>query len=484
MHKDRGRRYRSVEALSRDVDNYLHDAPLDARPDGLRYTTGKFLRRNWRPVTAGAAAAALMIGLAAFYTVRLATARNAAIAEAARTERVQHFMLDLFNGGGDAAAAPSDSLRVLTLVDRGALEARSLTKDPEVQTELYATLGGIYRSLGELDRADTLLNAALSQRRSLPGADSADIAASMVAFGMLRSDQARFDEAERLVRDGLALDQRVLPANHPAIATATASLGEILENRGSYAEAITVLNHAIQLERLHGDTTAELDATMSELANTHFYLGHYATSDSINRHVLAMSRHLYGDRHPSVANDLINLGAIQFQWEHYKEAEQYYRQALAINIAWYGEDNAEVASDRTMLARALTTDSREDEAALLLRRVLLTQERVYGRIHPRVASALNEVGSVALRRKQYDQAADAFSRMIDIYRTVYGDKHYLIGTAMGNLGSVYMAKHEYARGTVVPRSNAPLRRRSGARSCQYRNRARQARTLSVTSEAI
>jgi serine/threonine-protein kinase len=444
MHKDTGRRYRSVEALGRDVDNYLDGAPLDARPDSFRYTTAKFLRRNWRPVSGAAAALALTIGVAGFYTVRLTTARNAAISEAARTQRVQKFMLDLFQGG-DAAAGPADSLRVVTLIDRGAREARSLTKDPMVQAELYATLGGIYRSLGRLDRADTLLNAALSERRALDGADSAGIAESMVALGMLRSDQARFDEAERLVRAGLALDRRVLPPNHPAIARATASLGEILENRGSYAEAITVLGQAIALERAHGDTTAELDEAMSELANTHFYLGHYATSDSINRRVLAMSRTLYGDRHPSVANDLINLGAIQFQWEHYKEAENYYRQALAINEEWYGTDNAEVASDLTMLARALTADSRQTEAAAMLRRALQTQERVYGRVHPRVASALNEIGTVALERKQYDEAADAFSRMISIYRTVYGDKHYLLATATGNLASVYMARRDFAR---------------------------------------
>jgi serine/threonine-protein kinase len=443
MHKDTSRRYRSVEALARDVDSYLDGGTLDARPDSVRYTTGKFLRRNWRPVSAIAGAVALIIGVAAFYTVRLTTARNAAIAEAARTQRVQHFMLDLFQGG-DEMAGPADSLRVLTLVDRGAREARSLTKDPLVQAELYSTLGGIYEGLGELNRADTLLNTALDQRRKLLGADDADVAASMVTLGMLRSAQARFDEAERLVRNGLAVSRRVLPANHPEIAKATASLGTVLENRGAYPEAIAVLNEAIQLEKQHGDTTAELNETMSELANTHFYLGHYATSDSINRRVLAMSRKLYGDRHPSVANDLINLGAIQFQWEHYKEAERYYREALAINRAWYGDDNAEVASDLTMLARALTADSREDEAATLLRRVLTTQERVYGKVHPRVASALNEVGAVALRRKKYDEAADAFSRMITIYRATYGERHYLLGTAIGNLASVDMARHNYA----------------------------------------
>ena len=40
MHKDPQRRYRSVEALLRDVAHFDHGEPLEARPDSLRYRTG------------------------------------------------------------------------------------------------------------------------------------------------------------------------------------------------------------------------------------------------------------------------------------------------------------------------------------------------------------------------------------------------------------------------------------------------------------
>ena len=55
MHKDAARRYRSVEALIRDLDHYLEGEPLEARPDTLGYRTGKFVRRNRRAVIAAAA---------------------------------------------------------------------------------------------------------------------------------------------------------------------------------------------------------------------------------------------------------------------------------------------------------------------------------------------------------------------------------------------------------------------------------------------
>src|SRR5258708_18488376 len=98
---------------------------LEARPDSLRYRVGKFAMRNRQAVAATTAVLLVVIGMAVVFTVRLATARNAALAEAARTLRIQRFMMNLFEGG-DESVGPADDMRVLTLVDRGALEARSL----------------------------------------------------------------------------------------------------------------------------------------------------------------------------------------------------------------------------------------------------------------------------------------------------------------------------------------------------------------------
>src|SRR3989475_6058823 len=71
MRKEPERRYRTVEALIRDVDHYLAGEPLEARPDTLGYRLGKYVRRQWRPVSAAAASFIIVISLVVFYTVRL-----------------------------------------------------------------------------------------------------------------------------------------------------------------------------------------------------------------------------------------------------------------------------------------------------------------------------------------------------------------------------------------------------------------------------
>src|SRR5947207_1432465 len=321
MHIEPQRRYRTVEALIRDIDHYLAGEPLEARPDTFGYRLGKYVRRNWRPVSTATASFIVVVGLVVFYTVRLATARNAAVAEAARTQRIQHFMLNLFQGG-EEAVGPADSLRVVTLVDRGVRDAQGLDGEPAVQAELYETLGSIYQKLGKLDRADSLLRTALAQRRALFGSDHAETAKSLVALGSLRVAQAEYKEAEGLIREGLEMSKRQLRPGHPAIASATVALGQALEESGQYQEGIKVLEQAVRLRGMApAQPTAELAASMRELANTHFYAGHLAVADSLDRLVLALTRKLNGERHPLVAEELINLDAVQPAWGQNKEAE-------------------------------------------------------------------------------------------------------------------------------------------------------------------
>jgi eukaryotic-like serine/threonine-protein kinase len=442
MRKDPARRYRNVAALIADVDHFLEGEPLDARPDTLGYRVGKYVRRNRRGVTAAAAMLTAVVGLVGFYTVRLARARNLAVAEAARSQRIQQFMGHLFKGG-DEEAGPADSLRVITLVHRGVQQARNLVAEPVVQAELYEMLGGILQQLGELEGADSLLRAGLSRRQALFGEDHAEVARSLVSLGLLRADQARLPEAEQLVRQGLVMARQRLKAAHPQVAEASTALGYVLEKRGDYDAAIKVHEEVVGMRSAAGDTTPELAASLYALANNHFYAGHYPVSDSLNHRVMAMNRAMFGERHPSVAENLVNLGATQFEQGHYTEAERLYREALAITQGWYGPDHPETAAGVTMVGRALVRQEKLAEAAPLLEQALAIRERVFGRVHPSVASTLNEVATIAMLRGDYDEAERGYRRMVDIYQTIYPGLHYQIGIAKSNLGSVLTRRNDH-----------------------------------------
>jgi len=444
MHKDLQRRYRSVEALIRDIDHYLKGEPLEARPDSLRYRLSKFVGRNRRALAITAAVCVIFIGVVVFFVVRLAKARNAALAETTRTQRIERFMLNLFDGG-DKTVGPSGSLPAVALLDRGVQNARTLSAEPIVQAELYQTLGNMYQKLGKYDQADSLLRSSLDRRKAIAGPDSPDFGGGLVALGLLRQDQGQLAEAERLVRQGLAIDRRRLPPEAPAVAKAESALGRILEQRGAYDEAVKSLDEAVRVQSAQGDLTTDLSDSINELGIANEYQGHYAIADSLYRRALAMDRQLYGAVHPRVADDLYSIGAVQHDLGNDRQAEQYYRQALGIKQSWYGKEHPDSALMMAALGESLVYQGRLDDAAPVLQEALAIQEQLFGKVHPQVAEGLNVLGVLELKRGHLDEAEKDFARMADIDRAAYGNRHYLLGIALVNLGDVYLEKKDNAR---------------------------------------
>src|SRR5262249_8349330 len=88
LEKDRNRRYETATGLAQDVQRYLADEVVEARPPSVGYWLRKFCRRNRGPVAAAAALAlALGAGVGAVVAVQARADRDreaAAIDRAAR----------------------------------------------------------------------------------------------------------------------------------------------------------------------------------------------------------------------------------------------------------------------------------------------------------------------------------------------------------------------------------------------------------------
>jgi serine/threonine-protein kinase len=457
MHADPQRRYASVDALIRDVDHFLAGAPLDARPDSFGYRLRKFVARHRRAVILAALALLAIVGLVAFFTARLTLARNAALAEAARTARIRQFMERLLTGGDDEVG-PGKELRVITLLDRGRKEAAALDADPEVQADLLQTLGAMYGALGERESAGALLRAALEKQEALHGKDSVATIDGLTGLANLADEQARYDESEALYRRALDIARPRLPADDDRMVRTTLGLGRTLTNRGSYGDAIPLLEQALRLQEAKGAPPRTRSDTITLLANAQFYVGRLAESDALHRRALRIDRETLGARHPNVADDLYSLGAVQFEWGRYDEAERIFREAVGITEGHYGREHAETASGLTMLGRTLVAANRLPEAAALLGEALAINERSYGKVHPRVASALGELGHVALRQDRIDEAEALYRRQEDIYQEVYPGKHYLKALAHVNVGSAALARKELPAAERIIREGLELYR--------------------------
>jgi serine/threonine-protein kinase len=437
-------RYQSVEALLRDLDHYLRNEPLEARPDSRRYRLGKFVKRNRRPVLAAGLTFALVAGLVIFFTIHLARARNAAQFEATREQRIRKFMTDLFQGD-DAEAGPSQDLRVITLLDRGVDQAQALNSEPEVQAELYRTLGGIYERLGKYDRSSALFESALKEDRSLPPDKELAVADDLVGLGLLRSDQHRPQEAETLVRQALALVESHRPLDLTRQANETSALGDVLTEKGDYSQAEKVLHRATELQSKRDPGSVEFSDTLGSLSTDEIYLGHYDEAEAVERQGLELDKKIHGAKHPAIASDLINLGQLEETRERYAEAERYERQAVEITKAWYGPENLDSARQSAILAETLNNLGRYDEAEKLLLYALETEKRILPANDLHIAMIWNGLATLHSYRGDYATAVDDFRQMIDIYRSALGEEDYRVAVGLSSLASVYQKEKQFAQ---------------------------------------
>jgi eukaryotic-like serine/threonine-protein kinase len=442
VHRDPAQRYPSVEAMIRDIDHYTRAEPLEARRENLIYKTKKFLRRNRIPVLATGLATALIVSTVAFFTWRLAHERSNALIQAERAQRIQRFILSLFEGD-DKEAGPGQDLRVVTLLDRGAPAAHALSAEPEVQSELYYTLGTMYMKLGRLDRADAMLQSALNLQQSNGIGDKPALADILTAQGLLRSEQGKSEQAEQLVRQAIALTDSRSVHQRSSMGREFTALGEVLINHGQYAPAIKVLQQATALESPE-DSTAELSDALSNLATANLYLGNYSEASEIDHQVLQLDQGIYAVNHPRLAEDLQNISQIEDMWGKNTEAEQDERKALGIDQAWYGEENPKTAIVETSLASTLIYENNYIEAESLLRKALHTQEATYGNNSPHVAFVLNSLAGVETHKKHFQAAETYYEKMAAIYRASYGADDYRVSIASSNLAGVLLNEKRYA----------------------------------------
>ena len=164
LSKDPSRRYSSAGALASDLELFLSDLPIQARPISNLERTWRWCRRNRIVASLTATALVLLVTVATVATVGyVATSRalSAKAVAAATSEQVSQFLISLFQssdplGWSDGNTSvfshgnPDDrNLSAQDLLDRGAKRIEEELEDqPIIQLALMETIGRVYISVG------------------------------------------------------------------------------------------------------------------------------------------------------------------------------------------------------------------------------------------------------------------------------------------------------------------------------------------------
>jgi eukaryotic-like serine/threonine-protein kinase len=139
LEKERSRRYETANALSRDLQRFLADEPVEASPPSTAHRVKKFVRRNKRAVAAATAVVAALVAGVIGTSLGLLQAVVARDAES----KARHVAEDE-RGKADSAKRQVQRQLILSYLDRGVNEMER--GDP---LQGYAVLGQAYRAASE-----------------------------------------------------------------------------------------------------------------------------------------------------------------------------------------------------------------------------------------------------------------------------------------------------------------------------------------------
>ncbi|MEM9557668.1 MAG: serine/threonine-protein kinase [Acidobacteriota bacterium] len=355
LAKDPSERYASATELVDDVDRFLRHLPVRARQGGRAYAAGKLARRHpW-----GAMAALLFVVFSITSTVFWREAvvarevadreRILAVRAQERAERVSVFLKDLFRSA-DPNAARGGRQTVREVLDEGRERLEDgLEGEPELEAALVGTLGDVYRNLGLHDEAVELMRRSVELRRALYPEGDLRLAVSLNDLASVLYYMERYSEAERALRESLALRRR-LGAEPTAIAQALNNLASVLTQQGELAGAGSLYEEALALRRLeHGEQSTVVASSLYSLGVLRLREGDLEVAEPLLRQALDIYVGAYGERHTRVASVLHTLGRLVADRGAHDEARELLERALTVRSELLGDDDARVASTRADL---------------------------------------------------------------------------------------------------------------------------------------
>lgn len=454
LEKDRERRYESVGALADDLQRYLTDAPIAARPPSKMYATRKFVRRNRGAVIAVVSLMLILLlgvigttwgmlwaldereraRVLADKEMRAQVAANEAAEQAAsEAERAsleaqtaeelsRFFVMDVLSAVDPARTSDRElSVREALLNASENIEGRFEGR-PDFEMKIHNALGYLFGRLGVLERAEHHHRrewALTEQEFGELSFENARIMHSVVGdLGM----QGRYAEAIELTQRQLAiLDQLDTPESKLIRLRSLGNMGALLVQTERVAEAAPILTEVLELKQAQfGDRHP---TTLNSVESLSVVLGRLGE----NERALELAREAYhgqaevlGVGDPRTLNSLVNLTLALGRLGQHEESQRLLRPGIEDALGRLGEQHPTSIYLRSNYARSLYDDGQFGEAEREVIALLpVIESRDPEMLQQQSMATLSILAGCLIEREAFEEALDVAGRALNSARKVY-----------------------------------------------------------------
>jgi len=423
LEKDRARRYETANGLARDVQRYLADEPVVARPPSNLYRLQKLARRNKLAfAAAGAVAAALLVGLAVstWLLIKEREARQTAVAagkkartEAGKATAISDFLQQML-GSANPEALKGSGYTVRQLLDDFSAGLTNQLRDPEVEAAVRATMGRAYFRLGVYEKAQAHHERALALRRSLLGNQPEQVAESLVDNAWVCYGQNQWGKGETYAREALDIYRKRGTGGQPVISALWVLL-KLVGAQERSAEVDAIVEEALKVAAKEpGIEFPQLASIIHGQAEAKKGQSKFAEAETLALKALAMDRRLRREDDIETGWALVVLGDALKGQSKLDEAEGAYQKALGIFRKQYTFGHMSV--DSAMRGLTAVLEAKGDPAGLVAfyERTLADQRAALGNDSSVVMSTLCDLGAFLKSHNRPEEAARVYRETVGL----------------------------------------------------------------------
>ena len=207
-----------------------------------------------------------------------------------------------------------------------------------VTADTLVELALVYRREGRLSEAEDLYRRAIATYRDEPAAKYLPVA--LHNLGQVLIEQQNTKEADRLLREAIAIWEKQLGPEHPDVAAGLTSLGILLTSKNKLSEAESVLRRASDIDQKSLlANNPKIGYDRENLAAVAAGRKHYAAAQVLLEEAKAILESCLPPNHPEIGRILARLGEAHLRQGDLEQSETLYQGALTILEHAWGQES-------------------------------------------------------------------------------------------------------------------------------------------------
>jgi tetratricopeptide (TPR) repeat protein len=324
--------------------------------------------------------------------------------------------------------------------------------NPMRSAQLLGIQAEIQRSQRHLDEAEISLQEALSfYDKARPTEANAQLAHVLALMQLARLDveRERFLDAKPLAERVLAISEKLLGPDHPAISGQLEAVASMYENVNRYEQAEALRRRAVMInERSYGKESANLASSLRGLGVLYGLQSRNEEALPLLLRALQIAEKALGPEDPALYTYRSDVGARYLAVKRYADAEPILKRALDNLEKGPNTDAFFFAVRRVSILRSLAyvylSQGRYPDARSCLDLALALAEQAFGPQHSTTAGLLDALGMLMLTQDQTDAAERFFERALAIEEKVGKDDVGYAGS-MAGLSMAHFNKGDWAK---------------------------------------